>query len=286
MNGKVLIVEDDPAIRMLIKRVFEDSGYTISEAVDGPSALPAAREARPDVILLDVGLPGMDGFAVLNALKDDDLVRETPVIMVTAWAEPELVARALDRGAHDYVRKPFDVGELRARVNAAIRAVPAADAVSGLPGRQALVTALERECASAHRLGGHFSVAVIALDAEEVPDAAVHAIGRRLTQRTRRGDIVGRWGYRTFLVIADGSDIGGAGALAEDLRRALADRPVATMETSLRLTASIGVAEFTGGERYEQLLERAAAAVHSAQLGGRNAVRLADAPEPHVRVIR
>jgi diguanylate cyclase (GGDEF)-like protein len=264
---------------MLVKTVLEDGGYDVSEATDGPSALPAARAARPDVVLLDVGLPGMDGFAVLEALKADDLVRETPVIMVTAWAEPELVARALDRGAHDYVRKPFDVGELKARVDAAARTVGAADPVTGMPGRPALTTELERACAATLRTGDPFSVAVIALDLDEVPDAAVHAIGRRFTQRCRRADVVGRWGYRTFLVVAHGAEIGGAGALAEDLRRALADRPVATHDESLRITASIGVAEFVAGERPERLLERAAAAVHAAQIGGRNAVRLADRPE-------
>lgn len=118
--GKIMIVEDDPAIRQLLKAVLEASGHLVCEVGDGLSAHPAAREFRPDVVLCDVGLPGIDGFEVLGLLKDDPDLRHVPVLMVTAWAEPALVAKALDRGAHDYVRKPFDIAELSARVEAAL----------------------------------------------------------------------------------------------------------------------------------------------------------------------
>lgn len=120
-HGTVLVVEDDPSIRLLTRTVLESRGYAIAEVCDGPSALPAARAARPDVILLDVGLPRMDGFGVLGLLKDDEELHDVPVLMVTAWAEPELVAKALDRGAHDYIRKPYDIDDLGARVDAAVR---------------------------------------------------------------------------------------------------------------------------------------------------------------------
>src|SRR5438128_1801762 len=85
MNGKVLIVEDDPAIRMLVRAVLEGEGFAIAEAIDGTAALPAARAARPDLILLDVGLPGLDGFGVLDLLTADADLRGVPVLMVTAW---------------------------------------------------------------------------------------------------------------------------------------------------------------------------------------------------------
>lgn len=121
MRGKILIVEDDPAIRELLNAVLESAGHTVFEVGDGLSAHPTAREVRPDVVLCDIGLPGIDGFAVLGQLKDDPELRHVPVIMVTAWAEPDLVANALARGAHDYVRKPFDIGELSDRVDVALR---------------------------------------------------------------------------------------------------------------------------------------------------------------------
>ncbi len=120
MQSTILTVEDDPAIRVLIKSVLELDGHRVCEAVDGIRARGVAQECAPDVILLDIGLPGQDGFQVLDELKADEGLRAIPVLMVTAWADPELVARALDRGAAGYIRKPFDIGELREQVGAAL----------------------------------------------------------------------------------------------------------------------------------------------------------------------
>jgi DNA-binding response OmpR family regulator len=120
MGNRILIVEDDPAIRMLVTAVLEAEGHEISEAADGLAALPAAQAERPDVVLLDIGLPGLDGFGVLAQLKEDPELRDVPVIMVTAWGAPELVEKARELGAHDYVQKPFDVTDLRDRVAAAL----------------------------------------------------------------------------------------------------------------------------------------------------------------------
>jgi two-component system cell cycle response regulator len=269
MNSKILIVEDDPAIRMLVKAVLEGDGHEVHEAADGLAALPAAREFRPDLVLLDIGLPGIDGFGVLDQLKGDAELREVPVMMVTAWAEPELVTRALDAGAYDYVRKPFDVGDLRRRVDAALTSAAAGDAATGLPGREQLSAALVERAERAH------SVVLVALDGEQGDDTLLHAAGRRLAQRVRTADVLGRWGYTSFVVIVD-TDLGGAGALAEDLRAALAERPV----MGRRMTASIGVAAHIADETPEALLGRAASGVHAAQLAGHNGVQLVagDAP--------
>jgi len=119
--GRVLAVEDDEAIRRLVREVLRTRGYEVFEAADGEGALAAAHACRPHTILLDVGLPGVDGFDVLDRLKSDPALADVPVLMVTAWADPKLVRHALDRGAHDYVRKPFAIDELRARVDAACR---------------------------------------------------------------------------------------------------------------------------------------------------------------------
>lgn len=120
MAGRVLTVEDDAAIRQLIVSVLQTDGYELFEAVDGLGALSVAQNCRPDVVLLDIGLPGQDGFAVLDELKADGDLREIPVLMVTAWADPELVGRAIDRGAAGYIRKPFDIEDLRSQVGQAL----------------------------------------------------------------------------------------------------------------------------------------------------------------------
>lgn len=124
-GGRVLVVEDDPSIRLLMREMLRSEGLEAIEAADGKAALAAAREHAPEVILLDIGLPGVDGLTVLRRLKSDPALAEIPVIMVTAWVEPEYVERAMEGGAHGYVRKPFDTGELVARVQAARPVSPA-----------------------------------------------------------------------------------------------------------------------------------------------------------------
>jgi two-component system response regulator (stage 0 sporulation protein F) len=118
---RVLVVEDDLAIQLLITETLRTRGYETATASDGPSAVPAALEHRPDLVLLDIGLPGFDGFEVLERLKAEESLRDVPVIMVTAWGEPDVMSRALDAGALDYVRKPFDIEDLLERVGIATR---------------------------------------------------------------------------------------------------------------------------------------------------------------------
>jgi DNA-binding response OmpR family regulator len=119
--ARVLIVEDDLAIQLLMSEALRSRGHEPFAVSDGPSAAPAAREHQPDLVLLDIGLPGLDGFGVLEQLKDDDELRDIPVIMVTAWGEPELMPRALEAGAMDYLRKPFDLEDLLGKVAIATR---------------------------------------------------------------------------------------------------------------------------------------------------------------------
>jgi DNA-binding response OmpR family regulator len=119
--ARVLVVEDDLAIQLLISETLRSRGHEPFTASDGPSAAPAAREHRPDLVLLDIGLPGLDGFGVLEQLKRDDELRDIPVVIVTAWGEPDYMERALSLGALDYIRKPFNVDDLLDRVEIATR---------------------------------------------------------------------------------------------------------------------------------------------------------------------
>jgi diguanylate cyclase (GGDEF)-like protein len=285
---KVLVVEDDETIQKLVGHVLGEQGYAVVGVADGPSALPAARAERPDVILLDLGLPGLDGFGVLDQLKDDLDVRGIPVIIVTAWEDSGLVSRALDHGAHDYVRKPFAQSELVARVESALRVKVATDELvdwhsrltvlahhdplTGLPNRHRMVEALEQSREVAVILAGidRFG-AINNSHGHDVGDAVLSAVARRLRKRARADDVVGRWGGEEFLIVVRDTDLGGAGALAEDLRAAMAGRAFA----GLRLTASFGVAERALGESSADLIARADAALYDAKRNGRNSVRLA-----------
>ena len=115
--AKILIVDDSFDIRLALSTILEDGGYEVSEAADGPEVMPALLESRPDVILLDVAMPGKDGFEVLKEITADERTCDIPVIMVTAKGRPEDLTRARALGARDYISKPWTDGEVELRVS-------------------------------------------------------------------------------------------------------------------------------------------------------------------------
>jgi signal transduction histidine kinase len=127
--SKVLVVDDIADNVKLLTYDLADEGFDVQVAYDGPQALAAAAEGRPDVILLDVMMPGMDGIEVCRRLKADRDLRDTPVIMVSARDAEEDVVRGLDAGADDYVTKPFESRIVMARVRSAVRQKRAADTI-------------------------------------------------------------------------------------------------------------------------------------------------------------
>src|SRR3989441_6040176 len=118
MNDRILIVEDDDGIRETLKYNLEAAGYWVTEARDGASGLRVARTARPDLVLLDLMLPGMSGMDFCRVLRQSNRV---PIIMVTAKDSEVDKVVGLELGADDYITKPFSVREVLARVNAVVR---------------------------------------------------------------------------------------------------------------------------------------------------------------------
>ncbi len=116
----VLIAEDDPQIANMIKYKLEKSGYLVVWGEDGGAALDLIRENPPDLVILDVMMPVMDGFEVLRALKSDPATRGIPVIMLTARGMEDDILKGFESGAVDYMIKPFSIQELAARVKANI----------------------------------------------------------------------------------------------------------------------------------------------------------------------
>ena len=119
---RLLIVEDEEEIRKSLRELFTP-GYEIEEAVDGIEAIEKARAFRPDLILLDLRLPRMDGYQVCQRLKSDPITAQVPIIMVTALVETPQKVKGIEYGADDYITKPFDLEEIEARVKMVLRRV-------------------------------------------------------------------------------------------------------------------------------------------------------------------
>ena len=120
MAETILAVDDDIDILELVEMSLTADGFDVVTASDGPGALEKARAEAPDLILLDLMMPGMDGFEVMEKLKADEQIRAIPVIMLTARAQTHEKIQGLETGADDYITKPFDLGELTARIEAVL----------------------------------------------------------------------------------------------------------------------------------------------------------------------
>jgi DNA-binding response OmpR family regulator len=119
--ARVLVVDDDPVIQKLLKVNFEMEGYEVLSAADGAEGLDQVASGNPDVIILDVMMPKMNGLEVLAALKADDATANIPVILLSAKAQAGDVQAGLDRGANAYVTKPFDPLDLLERVGTLVK---------------------------------------------------------------------------------------------------------------------------------------------------------------------
>jgi len=123
-NGRILVVDDEPQIRRIMRTTLTSSGYEVDDARTGEEALEKLREFRPDLVLLDINMPGMGGLAACGAITSDS--PNTAIIMLTVRNSEADKVRALDAGADDFVTKPFSTPELLARIRANLRRVPSA----------------------------------------------------------------------------------------------------------------------------------------------------------------
>lgn len=120
MSKRILAVDDEPDVLLIVRTALQSEGFEVSTASNGPDALESARENPPDLVILDVMMPGMSGFEVLAELKSDEGTAEIPVIMLTGLSDRTKIQEAITGGVTYYVVKPFEFEDLIAKVNEAL----------------------------------------------------------------------------------------------------------------------------------------------------------------------
>ena len=116
MASKIIVIEDDPHILKLISQTLQREGYEVVTATDGSEGLRKVRETHPHLVILDISLPGLDGYQVCHHLRSEHATSKLPVIMVTAMSRPSDQRRGFETGADDYLSKPFVLSELITRI--------------------------------------------------------------------------------------------------------------------------------------------------------------------------
>jgi diguanylate cyclase (GGDEF)-like protein len=293
---RVLVADDSMVVRALLRTQLLERGYTVKEAADGEQALDGARDFLPDVILLDIDMPRLNGFEVLGHLKEDESLREVPVVFITGRTTADDVVKGLDLGAHDYLRKPFEAAELAARVHAAMRIKhlqddlrkvntelsrqAMTDGLTGLANRRALDDALERACSRSARHATNLCLMLVDVDhfkrinddhGHQAGDEALVSLGDRLRERLRTEDLLGRWGGEEFMIIAPDTEAEGAAVLAEALRTCMETNPLMVRREEVPVTVSVGWTAWNG-DSPEDLVRRADKRLYAAKDAGRNRV--------------
>ena len=294
-GARIVVADDSLVVRTLLRRQLEEHGHSVIEAVDGEDALRVCRAELPDLVLLDVEMPKLDGHGVLAALRADDALADTPVVFLTARTTTEDVVEGLRLGAHDYLRKPFEPAELLARVSAAYRvkalqdelrqrnaeldAMSRTDALTGLPNRRHLQEQLVATGSAALRHGQSIGILMVDVDhfkkvndevGHDGGDRVLRAVASRVSAACRTEDVAGRWGGEEFLVVAPLTDREGVATLGERVRSMVAAEPVPVDGRSLAVTVSVGGA--SGGGDIDELVRQADAALYEAKAAGRDCV--------------
>ncbi len=300
----VLVVDDSSTVRRILRRDLEAAGYRVNEAADGEQGLTSCRVDRPDLVLLDVDMPVLDGLATMQRMQEDPHLRWLPVLFLTARIAGGEVARGLDLGAHDYLKKPCESSELVARVSTAMRlsqrhdelqrrareldALSNTDPLTGLPNRRHLEQVVDGLLAGR---GAGLPVGVVMVDIDHfkkvndehghlVGDAVLATVAARMRRATCDGETLVRWGGEEFVALLTDGDRSAVVDLAERLRAAVDVTPLAVgTGGTLDITVSAGGAVGELGD-LRGLVASADGALYAAKEAGRNRVSVAEDGAP------
>ena len=310
---RILIVDDHEDNVEVIRARLEAGGYQIESAADGIEALERVRQSPPDLILLDVMMPHIDGIEVARRIKADESLPFIPIIMQTALDTVQHKVEGLGAGADDYVTKPINFAELEARVksmlrikllqdelaranehlaraNAELQRVAVTDALTGLHNRRNVETLLHDMFEHSIRLNEPLACAMFDIDhfksvndtyGHQAGDAVLEQLAGILEATAREIDKVGRYGGEEFIVLLPGAGLDDAVTFAERTRQQVESHTFTFEGGSLRRTISGGVAAFPHPRiaHREALVKAADDALYVSKELGRNRVVRFDSPE-------
>jgi diguanylate cyclase (GGDEF)-like protein len=293
---KVLLIDDEIAVHREVEQQLGSSVDCIVCCTDGPEGIRSATQDDPDLILLDLNMPTMDGLKVCRHLKEHRATRDIPVIFLTMDGDVRHLEKALDCGGSDYVRKPVNEVELRARVRVALRQrrmiemlrdQARIDALTGLENRAVLDDALQGAAAAYERTGSPYALLMIDVDdfkqindrrGHGVGDDVLRAIGGAIRAACRPYDTACRYGGDEFAVVF--------GQVEGDSARLAANRVLAALRTSrqdaqfpIDFTASAGLASTASCDDPippQTILKLADDALYLAKRSGKNQLIVAD----------
>jgi two-component system cell cycle response regulator len=301
---KALVADDDTASRLLLDKMLTKWGYEVVTASSGEEAWKVlTSDDSPDIAVLDWMMPELDGVEVCRRIRALELSSPPYLLLLTGRDNKQDIATGLESGASDYLQKPVDRDELRARLlvgkrfaelnrklldtQAELRRQALTDPLTHIMNRRAVFGRLTEEIARAPRQGLPLSIGVMDIDHFKAindrfghagGDAVLQAVVERGLNALRAYDAIGRIGGEEFLLVMPGVGPRDTEIVLERLRRAVAEKPVSAQGQEVTVTVSIGGA-VCQGESMDELLNLADDALYKAKNQGRNKVVLADSAQ-------
>ena len=292
MEASILTIDDSLPLHRLMKSIFDSQGVTFHSAYDGERGLAMAAHIHPDVILLDVDLPEMDGFEVCERLKNSQETSPIPVIFLTAGIASSDQAKGFGVGAADYITKPFVAEDLIASISSQLRnrkteQRPVADRILSMQDRESLDEFVASQCNLASQRGQ--PMACISCDVDELRiinsrqgratgDEVLRRVGQTLLGNSRNGETVVDCGGGKFVVVAPGLNRRGAGRMAHKLCDEMQNLRIVGPQIKTEITCTFGVADDAITAAGVSLLDRADGALTKAKLNGKGCVSIARPP--------
>ena len=292
-RNSILIVDDETSNHIFLNHHLSPE-YTVYAAKDGQDAIKKAREAPPDLILLDIIMPDMSGYAVISALKSYEETRDIPVIFITGLSSSEDERIGLASHAADYINKPFNAEIVKFRVKNQINIVnqmrtinrlSVTDQLTDIPNRRGFDNRIKLEWGRSVREKLPISVLLLDVDkfktyndtyGHQQGDAVLVKIASSIKNSLfRPADFAARWGGEEFIVLLPNTGLNGALSVAENIRANVEREPVPLANGDVtNVTVSVGVSELTPGQNdsADVFIKAADAALYSAKESGRNRV--------------
>ena len=293
VKNSILVVDDEASNHVFLTSLLSPM-YTVYAATNGQSAVKIAKDVLPDLILLDIIMPEIDGYKVLADLSSFEETREIPVIIISGLSSVEDEKKGLALNAVDYISKPFDAEIVKLRIRNQIKIVnqmreivrlSTTDQLTGIPNRRGFDNQIEREWARMIR--EKFPMSVLMLDVDKFKnyndtyghqhgDIVLQMVAKTMTQTyLRTTDYGARWGGEEFITILPNTNTEGAMDVAERIRTNIENLSIPLPDgESTRVTVSIGVNTHmpNSGDSIEEFIECSDNALYSAKQSGRNRV--------------
>ena len=289
----ILVVDDENSNIMVLSHILSPD-YTVYVAKNGKNAIHAAEKYLPDIILLDIIMPEMDGYAIIAALKESEKTRDTPVIFITGLNNADDEERGLTLGAVDYIIKPFSPAIVKLRVRNQIKMLDQynmierlsmLDQLTELPNRRSFDNRLHVEWGRAMREQEPISILLMDVDrfkkyndtyGHQQGDIALQSVAGNIQAALKRScDFAARWGGEEFIALLPNTCLGGALEIAEQIRGNIENMEIPFPSgTATKVTISIGVHTWKRGsaETITGFISKADEALYTAKKTGRNRV--------------